>query len=57
MRNPVVRLPTREAEVSIAVLPFSDVSAAKDQEDLCEGMAEEIKNGLVLGRLFPVDPA
>jgi TolB-like protein/predicted Zn-dependent protease len=35
------------AEVSIAVLPFSDMSAAKDQEYLCEGMAEEIMNALV----------
>ncbi len=37
---------TRE-EVAIAVLPFSDMSAAKDQEYLCEGMAEEIMNALV----------
>jgi len=37
----------REATVSIAVLPFSDMSAAKDQEYLCEGMAEEIMNALV----------
>jgi serine/threonine protein kinase/Tfp pilus assembly protein PilF len=33
--------------VSIAVLPFADMSAAKDQEYLCEGMAEEIMNALV----------
>ena len=33
--------------VAIAVLPFSDMSAAKDQEYLCEGMAEEIMNALV----------
>ncbi len=32
--------------VSIAVLPFSDMSAARDQEYLCEGMAEEIMNAL-----------
>lgn len=38
---------TPSAEVSIAVLPFSDMSAAKDQEYLCEGMAEEIMNALV----------
>jgi TolB-like protein/Flp pilus assembly protein TadD len=37
----------RPAEVSIAVLPFTDMSAAKDQEYLCEGMAEEIMNALV----------
>jgi len=34
-------------QVSIAVLPFSDMSAAKDQEYLCEGMAEEIMNALM----------
>ena len=35
------------AHVSIAVLPFADMSAAKDQEYLCQGMAEEIMNALV----------
>jgi serine/threonine protein kinase/Tfp pilus assembly protein PilF len=35
------------AQVSIAVLPFSDMSAAKDQDYLCEGMAEEIMNALM----------
>lgn len=35
------------APVSIAVLPFSDMSAAKDQEYLCEGMAEEIMSALI----------
>jgi len=35
------------AAVAIAVLPFSDLSPAKDQEYLCEGMAEEIMNALV----------
>jgi len=38
---------TERAAVSIAVLPFSDLSAAKDQEYLCEGMADEIMNALV----------
>ncbi len=38
---------TRRAAVAIAVLPFSDMSPAKDQEYLCEGMAEEIMNALV----------
>ena len=33
--------------VAIAVLPFADMSPAKDQEYLCEGMAEEIMNALV----------
>jgi TolB-like protein/cytochrome c-type biogenesis protein CcmH/NrfG len=36
-----------EAPVAIAVLPFADMSAAKDQEYLCEGMSEEIMNALV----------
>jgi Kae1-associated kinase Bud32 len=31
---------------SIAVLPFTDMSAAKDQDYFCEGMAEEIINAL-----------
>ena len=35
------------ADVSIAVLPFTDMSASKDQDYLCEGMAEEIMNALV----------
>jgi serine/threonine-protein kinase len=40
--------PTRQAAgVAIAVLPFSDMSPAKDQDYLCEGMAEEIMNALV----------
>jgi TolB-like protein len=40
-------VPKTGAAVSIAVLPFTDMSAAKDQEYLCEGMAEEIMNALV----------
>jgi len=35
------------AAVAIAVLPFSDMSEARDQDYLCEGMAEEIMNALV----------
>lgn len=35
-----------DTKVAIAVLPFSDMSPAKDQEYLCEGMAEEIMNAL-----------
>jgi TolB-like protein/Flp pilus assembly protein TadD len=34
------------APVSIAVLPFADMSASKDQDYLCEGMAEEVMNAL-----------
>jgi TolB-like protein/Flp pilus assembly protein TadD len=33
--------------VAIAVLPFADMSPARDQEYLCEGMAEEVMNALV----------
>lgn len=32
---------------SIAVMPFTDMSATKDQDWFCEGMAEEIMNALV----------
>jgi len=39
--------PVPKAAVAIAVLPFSDMSPARDQEYLCEGMAEEIMNALV----------
>jgi TolB-like protein/Tfp pilus assembly protein PilF/predicted Ser/Thr protein kinase len=35
------------AAVTIAVLPFSDMSPAQDQQYLCEGMAEEVMNALV----------
>jgi adenylate cyclase len=33
-------------EASVAVLPFVDMSPAKDQEYFCDGMAEEITNAL-----------
>jgi TolB-like protein/tRNA A-37 threonylcarbamoyl transferase component Bud32/tetratricopeptide (TPR) repeat protein len=35
------------SEVSLAVLPFADLSPARDQEYLCEGMSDEIINQLV----------
>lgn len=35
-----------QAEPSIAVLPFVDMSPEKDQDHFCEGMAEEIINSL-----------
>jgi serine/threonine-protein kinase len=35
-----------ERVASIAVLPFTDMSAAKDQEWFCDGIAEEILNAL-----------
>ena len=38
---------SNESEVpSIAVLPFTDMSPAKDHDYFCEGMAEELINGL-----------
>lgn len=36
----------KEKTSSIAVLPFTDMSAARDQEYFCEGVAEEILNSL-----------
>ena len=45
---PAVSADTTVAPVenSIAVMPFSDMSAARDQEYFCEGMSEEIINAL-----------
>jgi serine/threonine-protein kinase len=37
---------TDAAMASIAVLPFSDMSPAKDQESFCDGITEELINGL-----------
>jgi non-specific serine/threonine protein kinase len=47
--KPSVEASAAEApgSVAIAVLPFSDMSPAKDQDYFCEGMAEEIMNALV----------
>jgi TolB-like protein len=43
-------VPTQAAEaapvVSVAVLPFADLSPARDQEYFCDGIAEEIINSL-----------
>jgi TolB-like protein/Flp pilus assembly protein TadD len=36
------RSPAIEAKLSIAVLPFEDMSPGKDQEYFCDGMAEEL---------------
>jgi TolB-like protein/Tfp pilus assembly protein PilF len=46
---PVAASPTPGStapENSIAVMPFTDMSAARDQEFFCEGMSEEIINAL-----------
>jgi serine/threonine-protein kinase len=46
----VTKVPRAEAglenALSIAVLPFTDMSPKKDQEYFCDGMAEEILNAL-----------
>jgi len=39
-------LPSQERAPSIAVLPFTDMSAEKDQEYFAEGIAEELINAL-----------
>jgi adenylate cyclase len=38
--------PTADESLSIAVLPFSDMSADKDQEHFCDGLTEELLNVL-----------
>jgi TolB-like protein/Flp pilus assembly protein TadD len=43
---PTVVTASHRAVRSIAVLPFADMSAAKDQDYFCEGIAEEIINAL-----------
>lgn len=45
-RGSEVEHSTPEPAVSIAVLPFDDLSPGKDQDYFCEGMAEEILNAL-----------
>jgi serine/threonine-protein kinase len=40
------RAPSSGEVASIAVMPFTDMSAAKDQEYFCDGMAEELINAL-----------
>src|SRR6266705_1838470 len=39
-------LPLERPERSIAVLPFADISEAKDQEYFCDGISEEILDAL-----------
>lgn len=41
-----LRLPAQRGQASIAVLPFDDMSPARDQEYLCDGIAEEILRAL-----------
>ncbi len=42
----VANAPASGRTASIAVLPFTDMSAAKDQDWFCDGIAEEILNAL-----------
>jgi TolB-like protein/tetratricopeptide (TPR) repeat protein len=45
--DPTAAMPAPRPKLpSIAVLPFQDLSAARDQEYLCEGIAEEIIHAL-----------
>jgi TolB-like protein/tetratricopeptide (TPR) repeat protein len=44
-RTQVVR-ESDTVEASVAVLPFQDMSAGQDQDYFCEGIAEELINGL-----------
>ena len=47
--SPISSTPSSSAAApdnSIAVMPFTDMSAARDQEYFCEGMSEEIINAL-----------
>lgn len=41
-----IRVPSAAAKSSIAVLPFEDMTPAKDQEFLCDGIAEEVLRSL-----------
>ncbi len=41
-----VSAPPAAPEASVAILPFADMSEAKDQDYFCDGLAEEILNAL-----------
>jgi serine/threonine protein kinase/Tfp pilus assembly protein PilF len=46
LRRPASASSRAESANSIAVLPFLDMSAARDQDYLCDGIAEELINAL-----------
>jgi TolB-like protein/Tfp pilus assembly protein PilF len=46
LESKVVQPSTKKPQPSIAVLPFTNLSADKEQEYFCDGMAEEIINAL-----------
>jgi adenylate cyclase len=41
-----IAVPATARDAAIAVLPFADMSAARDQDFLCEGLAEELIDAL-----------
>ncbi|MEO7148345.1 MAG: tetratricopeptide repeat protein [Rhodanobacteraceae bacterium] len=43
---PPAKQPVPAPEASVAILPFADLSEAKDQDYFCDGLAEEILNAL-----------
>jgi serine/threonine protein kinase/pimeloyl-ACP methyl ester carboxylesterase/Tfp pilus assembly protein PilF len=45
-RSTPTSIPEAKSVPSIAVLPFADMSAGKDQEYFCDGLAEELINAL-----------
>jgi eukaryotic-like serine/threonine-protein kinase len=45
-RGELARTPLERSEKSVAVLPFRDLSRAKDQEYFCDGISEEILDAL-----------
>jgi len=45
-RGELTRMPLERPEKSIAVLPFRDLSQAKNQEYFCDGISEEILDAL-----------
>ena len=49
-----VEASSRDRKVSIAVLPFVDMSMKRDQEYFCDGIAEELINGLAKIRSLQV---
>ncbi len=44
--EPALTTPVPAPDASVAILPFVDLSEAKDQEYFCDGLAEEILNAL-----------
>ena len=55
--SPTPSSPVAEADNSIGVMPFTDMSAARDHEYFCEGMTEEIINALGRSSIRSLQPA